>query len=175
LKVDGLSSSKVEKKKQHIPWNYINYTGLERGRQNMMGFPQEIGFPCIRAVYDTVMNTLLTSLAENKYVYIITVPDIQVNHSQESQQATRKKSSLKKYCKSDPIGCLVVKKLARSVFACNFIPHYMMRTAEDIYDMYIQLRPAGSQTFVYLSPPNCKVQTILPCINLSVDGSGSQI
>lgn len=81
------SPAQKHRKKQHIPWNYINYTGLERGRQNMMGFPQEIGFPCIRAVYDTVMNTLLTSLAENK----ICIYHHCTRHSGES--LTRKSAS----------------------------------------------------------------------------------
>ena len=60
-----------------------------------------MGFSCI--------NTLLTSMLEKN---IIIVTDIPVHHPQESQQPAKEINPV-----SDPIRCLAVMKLARSIFA----------------------------------------------------------
>ena len=71
-----------------------------------------MGFSCMKAAYD---HTSHASIAEKKYYYC-------TRHS--SALPTRKSASqLKKYLiknnrsRSDPIPCLAVMKLARSVFA----------------------------------------------------------
>ena len=53
-----------------------------------------------------------TSIAEKNAI----VPDFQVYHSQEIQRRG-KRNTIKKYRRSDPIRCVAVMKLARSVFA----------------------------------------------------------
>ena len=59
------------------------------------------------------MNTLVQLHSRKNII----VPDIQVYHSQESQQK-KKRNTIKKYhrSESDPIHCLFMMKLAHSVF-----------------------------------------------------------
>ena len=76
---------------RHVPWNNKN-TEFEGRRQNMMGY------------------SLLTSMTEKN---ITIVPGIQVHHpvSKPTKIITDKETTV------DPIRCLAVMKLARSVFA----------------------------------------------------------
>ena len=74
---------------------------------------------------------------------IITVPDIEVHHPQESQQETT----------VDPIRCLAVMKLARSVFAHKkvlLVALFSTRIAPSIAMKYRQLRSVHLHSFVYV-------------------------
>ena len=59
---------------------------------------------CIKVVYD--------SIAEKNII----VPDTQVYHSQERQQSG-KRNTIQKHSRSDPIHCVTMMKLVRSVLA----------------------------------------------------------
>ena len=81
---------------------------------------------------------------------IFFVPDIQVYHSQESQQPGKWNAIKISWRRSDPIRCLAVMKLACSVFAYKepsqsalFMSHVSRQTK-------MQLRSTHSHRFVYV-------------------------
>ena len=104
-----------------------------------------MGFSCMKDVYE---RTPYLQVRENYYY----CTRHWLHHPQESQQARLKNAWKRKKRWSDPIRCLAVRKLARSVFAHknNFSARYLVvhLSPQTLLWNYMQLRSAHS--FVYI-------------------------
>jgi len=90
---------------QCLPWNNNNITEFEGGWQNMMGFS------CIKAVYEC------TPHLHSRKIYYYCTPHSGLSFTRKL--ARQQRNTAKKYCRSDPIHCIAMMRLAHSVFACK--------------------------------------------------------